>query len=175
MEKSEKEVNLPDSVEDTLDDENTVYELGFHLLPSLSEEELNSNFAEIKTLIENHGGTLVAEEAPKAMKLAYTMVKKQEGKNIKFDSSFFGWVKFEMTADQVVLLKKEIDLEKSVLRFIIIKTVKESTMFQPKPVFRTAEVEAKPIENKPEIEDVKKDATPISDEELDKTIEDLVS
>lgn len=176
MEKLEKEETLNEAeastIEDVDMDEKTVYELGFHLLPTLSEDELTKEFADIKALILAHKGTVIVEGTPKAMRLAYTMVKKQEGKNAKFDTSFFGWVKFETTPNQVVLLKEEIDLMKMMLRFIVVKTTREDLTIQQKPARRSEEPQ--PIIKKPEVKEEKKDATPISEAELDKTIEDLV-
>jgi len=152
-----------------------VYELGYHLLPTLSDEEVQKEADSFKALIEKNGGSLVSEEAAKPMHLAYTMIKKQEGKNAKFDSSFFGWIKFELNAESVLKVKEELDLSKNVLRFIIIKTVREYTPLQHKELFKEPEVEApKPI-SKPRVEKKATDAKPISDEELDKTIEELVS
>src|SRR5210317_1807305 len=93
-----------------------VYELGYHLLPTLSDEEVQKEAESFKSLIEKIGGSLVSEEAPKPMHLAYEMVKKQEGKNAKFDTSFFGWIKFEISADDVLSVKEEVDANKNVLR-----------------------------------------------------------
>jgi len=152
-----------------------VYELGYHLLPTLGDEEVLKEVEGFKALISKAGGSLVSEEEPKSMHLAYTMVKKQEGKNAKFDTSFFGWLKFEASATGVLKIKEEVDQSKNVLRFIIIKTVREYAAIQHKDLFKEPEPEApKPI-SKPEMVEKKDDSKPISDAELDKTIEELVS
>lgn len=152
-----------------------VYELGYHLLPNLSDEEVRQEAKNFKKLIEKSGGSLVAEEAPKQTALAYEMVKKQEGKNAKFDESYFGWIKFEMNATGVLSVKEEVDANKNVLRYLIIKTVREYTPIQHKELFKEPEGEApKPI-SKPEVIEKKEEGKPISDEELDKTIEELVA
>ena len=41
------------------------------------------------------------------MQLAYTMVKKQEGKNAKFDTSLFGSLKFDIEAGELAAIKEE--------------------------------------------------------------------
>ena len=102
------------------------------------------------------------------------MIKKIDGKNVKFDSSFFGWVKFEGDATLPILLKEEVDQSKGILRFIILKTVREYTPIQHKQMFRQHEEEAKPIK-KPEVVEDKGKKVTISDEELDKSIEELVA
>lgn len=150
-----------------------IYELSFHLLPTLSEEEVTKEVDGMKKILENGGAKILECDEPSQMNLAYTMVKKQEGKNAKFDASFFGTIKFNSEPEILVDLKEELDLNKSVLRFLIIKTV---TSFQPitQVTLRTVtEEDSKPI-RKPEMVEKKSDK-PISDAELDKTIEKLVS
>ena len=151
-----------------------IYELGYHLLPTLSDEEVLKEVESFKILVEKGGGSLVSEEAPKPMHLAYTMVKKQEGKNAKFDTSFFGWIKFEISAESILKINEEVDQNKNVLRYIILKTVREYAPIQHKELFKEPEPETpKPI-SKPEMVE-KREGKPISDAELDKTIEELVS
>ena len=170
----EKE-NPPKASGEIREETGLVYELGYHLLPTLSDEEVLKEAQSFKTLVEKSGGSLVGDEAPKQMALAYTMVKKQEGKNAKFDTSFFGWIKFEINAEDVLSIKEEVDQNKNVLRFLIIKTVREYVPIQHKELFKEPEPEApKPI-SKPEMVEKKSEGKPISDEELDKTIEELVS
>lgn len=158
------------------EDQGLVYELAVHLLPNLSEDETAKGVADLKTLIEKGGGTIISEEQPALMQLTYTMVKKQEGKNAKFGSSLFGVLKFDIAASSLASIKEEIDINKNILRYLIIKTVREYTPIQNKPVFREVKTEdSKPI-SKPVMEEEKaKDAKPISEEELDKTIEELVA
>jgi len=165
-----------DTTESVSEDQGLVYELAFHLLPTLSEDESAKLVSGLKSLLEKEGGTIINEEAPKPMQLAYTMVKKREGKNAKFDSSFFGVLKFDADAEVLIPLKEELDLNKSSLRYLIIKTVREYAPIQNRPVFREVKTEdSKPI-SKPagQVKEVK-DAKPISEEELDKTIEELVA
>ncbi len=165
----------PEASGEEREETGLVYELGYHLLPNLSDEEVLEEVKSFKTFVEVNGGSLVSEEAPKPMHLAYTMVKKQEGKNARFDTSIFGWIKFEISAEGILAVKEEVDLSKNVLRFIIIKTVREYIPIQHKELFKEPEPEApKPIA-KPEMVEKKSDDKPISDAELDKTIEELVS
>jgi ribosomal protein S6 len=52
-----------------------VYEVGFHIVSSIPEEEVGARVAAVHDVIENHGGVIISEEFPKAMELAYPMVK----------------------------------------------------------------------------------------------------
>ena len=159
--------------------ESQIYEVGFHTVPSVEEVNLPKEVDAIKSLIEKNGGFFISEEMPKKIALAYTIVKNIDGKIQKFDSAYFGWVKFEMKTDKILNVREEMDLNKNVLRYLIIKTVKESTL-TPKDLFAKTEApkkllpvgrQAKPEKTKPV--DVEKQV-PVSEEDLDKTIEELV-
>jgi len=173
--KAEKVENPPSAYSGGGEKEDAlIYELGYHLLPTLAEDEISKEVDTFKNLIKKNNGSFISEEAPKLTHLAYTMVKKQEGKNVKFTTSFFGWMKFETTPMSIIELKDEIYINKNVLRFLIIKTVREYTPLQYKQIFKQPKEEIKPI-SKPEMVEKKKIGKPISDEELDKTIEELVA
>ena len=158
-----------------LDDqsEGKVYELGYHLVPNIKENDIESEVATIKSVIEKNGGSFIAEEAPKKIELLYTIIKSEASKKKRFNNAYFGWMKFETSAEAIVSIKSVLDENKSIIRFIIINTVRESTLAPQRVLLERVAVEtpkkiAKPIEKKEE----KK--TPISDEELDRTIEELV-
>jgi hypothetical protein len=69
-----------------------------------------------------------ADQYPQAMNLAYDVVKEIENKNRKFRNSFFGWVKFEIETSKLEDVKTFIDKNANILRSIIVKTVRESTL-----------------------------------------------
>jgi len=71
-----------------------IYELGYHIIPAVSEEEAPKEAAAIKNFIEQNGGKVISEEAPKHMELAYAMYRTESGKKEKFDTSHFGGIKF---------------------------------------------------------------------------------
>jgi ribosomal protein S6 len=171
--------------------ETQVYELGFHIVPSVEEGDVASEVDTIKALVEKNGGVFISEESPKLIDLAYTIIKAIEGKKERFDTAYFGWIKFEMKTDSIGVVKEEIDLNKNVLRYLIIKTVKESTLTPKTAVFAKEDVSRKPapktntassekveedVKKADEVEKpvVKEKKEPVSEEDLDKTIEELV-
>lgn len=165
-----------DETKSSSEDQGLVYELTFHLLPNLGEDESAKEVAGLKALIEKEGGTIISTDEVKPMQLAYTMVKKQEGKNAKFDSSLLGMIKFDLETEALLKVTEEIDLNKNILRYLIIKTVREYAPIQNRPMFREVKTEdAKPISKPAAQEEKVEDAKPISEEELDKSIEELVS
>ena len=158
-----------------MDDENQkdageveIYELGYHLLPLVSEESLAEELSKIHAAVSKNEGVVIAESTPQMRQLAYSITKKIDAKNIEFNKSYFGWVKFEMNRELAVSFKKNIESNPNILRFIIIKTVRENTMHTPKiPTFR-------PEVKKEEVVGETVAEKPVSQEEIDKSIDELL-
>lgn len=149
--------------------ENTpkVYEIGYLLVPSIAEEQVAGNVQEIKAVLEKFETSYITEDFPKLQPLAYTMVKNVGGGiRHKHDKAYFGWIKFETMASHIPQIKAELDKNLNLLRYMIINTVRESTMFSPKIAFKSEDpaVDAPKDADKPKV----------SEEELDKTIDSLV-
>lgn len=100
------------------------YELAFHVLPTVAEGEVAGVFDKIKALIAHDGGVVTNEEAPARFDLAYEIVKYLEGRNRKFSSAYFGWVRFTMEPQKVALLTEEVEAMKELLRSIVIRLTK---------------------------------------------------
>ena len=108
--------------EETKDQDSRLYELGYHLLPVIMEEELGGEVTALRDLVEKHGGQVVSQEMPKTVALAYPLPKIIASKRKYFDTAFFGWVRFEMLPQGVVALKDDLNGYEKILRFIIVKT-----------------------------------------------------
>lgn len=100
------------------------YELAFHILPTVAEGEVEGVFDAIKALITKDGGTITDEEAPERFELAYDIVKSHEGKNRKYRTAYFGWIRFTAEATIAAPLLEEVDTRVDVLRHILIKLSK---------------------------------------------------
>ncbi|MDO8590639.1 MAG: 30S ribosomal protein S6, partial [bacterium] len=123
--------------------DNRIYELGFHIISSIPEEKLTAEVTAIKDVLEENGAIFIAEDFPKLKHLSYVMTKTVGPKHFKFDTAYFGWVKFEMNPEPLDKVKKLLDRNDNILRFILIKTVRESTLAVVKPpVYRS---ESKPV------------------------------
>ncbi len=146
--------------------DKTIYEIGYNLIPTISEEGVAKEVGKIKEKITSLGGAVISDEYPNQIKLAYEMTKEIENKNVRFTSAYFGWIKFELEPEAVAEVKKMADSDLNVLRFIIIKTVRENTMYTPKL--------AKPV-RRPSSEDMADvEALPIDEEAVDKKIDELI-
>ena len=114
-----------------INDERRVYELGYHMVSTLTEEELLKEVDSLRGAISELGGDFITEGEPALMDLAYTMYIGEGGKNTAYDKAYFGWMKFDLEPAQLDHLQKEvIDENKNILRHLLIKTVAEDTRAQ---------------------------------------------
>ena len=104
--------------------ESNSYELAFHVLPTVAEGEVASVFDAIKDAITKSGAEIFDEEAPERFELAYEIIKPYEGKNRKFTSAYFGWVRFKNTAEVIEIINESVEANSSILRYILIKLTK---------------------------------------------------
>jgi ribosomal protein S6 len=100
------------------------YELAFHVLPTVAEGEVPAVFQQLKDIITKHGGEITLEEAPARFDLAYEIIKYLEGRNRKFTSAYFGWVRFTMDPAQVDETMEAVEGVKELLRHLLIKLTK---------------------------------------------------
>ena len=114
-----------------------VYELGFLLVPTIAEEHLSEKFQILKDLISSHGGQFISEDFPKMIPLHYEMLKVISNKNHRFSDAYFGWIKFDMEPEHVLLLDEEVKRSLDVIRFLLIKTVRENTVVGKKTLGKT--------------------------------------
>lgn len=161
--------------ENTQDEKETnprIYELGFLIVPTVDENAVVGEASRIKGVIESCGGLLISDENPKLITLAYSIDKRVSGKRKSFTNAYFTWIKFHADPSSVATLKKHMEDDQSVLRFLIIKTVKENTLMTKRPFTGVRGKKKEVVETKGEKS--KEVVTPVSEAELDKTIEELV-
>jgi ribosomal protein S6 len=153
-----------------LDTELRVYEVGYLLLPYAEGENLAAQVGLIKEQIAKAGGTVFSDEDPRLITLAYPMFKVFSNKKTKFENAYFGWVKFDGDPKTVATIKKSIEALENVLRFTIIKTIRENTLIR-KPSFNSKPI-AKPVMKEEVKEEAPKEV--VNEVELDKEIEGLI-
>lgn len=101
--------------------ETQSYELAFHVLPTIAEGEVAGVFAAIKDAIKSAGGELFDEEAPERFELAYEVEKHLEGRNRKFRSAYFGWIRFKAAPEAAVRIGAEAAANSAILRHLLIR------------------------------------------------------
>ncbi len=144
----------------------TVYEVGYIMVPSIAEENLGGEVTTFKDMFTEKGATFISDEYPKMMELAYEMSRSIENKKQKFSYGYFGWVKFECTTDQAKIIKNILDKNEKLVRYLMIKTVRESTMSVKRPYGKTDGVKRRVTKSE--------ESGPINEETIDKEIDALV-
>ncbi len=168
-------------------DERRVYELGYHMVSTLTEDDLHKEVDALRESISKLGGNFLMEGEPALMELAYTMYIGEGGKNTPYDKAYFGWIKFDLDPSKLTHLEKEVLAHsKNILRHLLIKTVAEDTRADIKPEQLTevksnetlapAPKAQKPAEDaKDKVEktdDEKKEAAKSLDDTIDKLLEE---
>ncbi|MBI5400904.1 MAG: 30S ribosomal protein S6 [Candidatus Yonathbacteria bacterium] len=171
--------------------EPRIYELGYHLVPTLAMEQIPQASGAVRGMIERISKDIIAEELPVFIDLAYQIVKTVDHKNKRFNEAYFGWVKFEANPEGIATLEEEIKKDENVLRYIVLKTIRENTFIAKK--FASAKVKeveeavaAESADRSPElcldtrpgreqVEVSDEVAKAVAPDELDKAIEELVA
>jgi len=146
-----------------------VYELSFIFVPLLAEEVVPVKFSELKNIISDSGGQFIVEELPRLINLAYVMEKTISNKNHKFNTGYFGWVKFEIGDEGVENIAKKLKFNDDILRCLLIKTVRENTLAPKKNIVRERG-SRKSFDRAAH----KEESVPMDKEQVDKEIEKLV-
>ena len=145
-----------------------VYEVGYLMLPTIAEENLGGEVTVFKDMFTENGAVFISDEYPKLIELAYEMSRSIENKKQKFSYGYFGWVKFECTTDQAQAIKAILDKNEKLIRFLMIKTVRENTM-SVKRSYSKDNSRSRRVAQK-----AKEDTAPINEETIDKEIDALV-
>lgn len=153
-------------------EDSKVYEIGFHIAPIVGDDKIAYEVSLIKSILENLKAEIISEDFPRLRVLAYSLSKAIGGRKMTFKEAYFGWIKFESPTESTATLSKEVLKLENILRFIVVKTVRENTLsgnkFLVKPEGRTRKEESS-VSVKEAVEKV-----PMNPEEIDKTIDKLV-
>ncbi|HBD25171.1 MAG TPA: hypothetical protein DCZ96_04030 [Candidatus Zambryskibacteria bacterium] len=156
-------------------DNLTIYEVSYLLLPSLALEQVPAKVTALKKTLTSVGGQVISDENPILIDLAYPMTKVVGTIRHKCTMGYFGWVKFETTKEGIEAIKKSLDMDNEILRYLIIKTVRENTLLSGKMKLKSEDDSKRQTDGYEsetvEVPVVEKEATP---EEIDKSIDDLV-
>jgi len=146
-------------------DGNEIYEVGYLIVSSIPEEKVPAETEALHALITKEGGEIISHENAVLRPLAYTMIKEATGRHHRYNEGYFGWVKFEIPRANIDAIKKALDTRENMLRYLLITTVRESTL-APQKVLAAKELKKE--------DGVSEEVKPVSVEELDKTIDDMV-
>ncbi len=152
--------------------EQRLYEVGFLVIPTVEEEKIPEKMDAVREAVEQGGGVIAAEQRPVHRTLAYPIEYVKTKKKGMFAEGYFGWVKFEAQSDSVREVKKSLEKNRDVLRFLITKVPDATHPVIPKKASpagvspkRSSSLRGEPTQ--PPREE-------ISDEALDEAIKELV-
>lgn len=147
-----------------------VFEVGFHLVPTISEDGVAAVVEKIHGLLKD--AEIISEQFPMRMTLAYQVERSVQGKREKYTESYFGCIKFATERDAIPEFQAALRAMSPVLRYVVISTEREDVSNPRRAVFASSRLEGEVI-HKPQAEvEVK---TAVSEEELDKSIDALVN
>ena len=163
-----------------------VYEFGYVLVPTIDLDALVGEVSRLKKVVEDRGGVFISEEAPRLMNLAYEMSRVVDNKKTWFTNGYFGWVKFEIDPSHAEAIEAIFRLDEKIVRYIVIKTVRENTMSTKRPARMDARKKVEDDKNVGTASDIfstktesvpekaKEEVKPMDAEEVDREIEAMV-
>ena len=131
---------MQENINETMVSSRT-YELASIFVNTISEEAALEKFDAVKQLIASEGASFISEEAPYLRGLAYEMIRVIKNANTRFNSGYFSWVKFDLEPAKLINIKKKLDLDEEIIRFMIVKADKDSNI-----ITRREEDKMTPIE-----------------------------
>ena len=150
------------------DEVTQVYELGYLVLPSVTEENVSKVVSNLVSIITKAGGSPLDSEDPYLEDLVYAMSKTIGARKYVVNDAYVGWIKFEATPGVVESIKKSVDSVEEILRSLLIKVPRETTFTFAEA--RKALAEKEEALNNPVVE-VQEEAL----EALEKPVEAVVS
>lgn len=116
MEKKEVEQN----------DELSVYEVGYLVLPSLPEDKVPEVATVVREVFVKEGGMEISAEEPVKRDLAYSMSKTIGASRYVLTDAYFGWIKFEVGPSKIEAINLKLRKIPEILRFLLIKAPRET-------------------------------------------------
>ena len=104
-----------------MEKENQLYELGYHLVPTVGDEGALSVADAFAKKVASYEGEVSRSEAPKLMDLAYAIEKRIDAKKKRFSNAYFGWMNIHMTSEAAEKLHEDLRNDEAVLRHLLIK------------------------------------------------------
>jgi len=175
-------------VNQTKEDKGSVYEIGCLFVPIISDKEILKEVANVKSVLEKLALEFLSGAGPDRLELAYPMKKMIGNKKHSFEEAYFAWLKFRADAEKLSDLKKDLDKNSNLLRYLLMKTTAKDSLVSSQRKIATDIVKEKEKDKK-EFKPVKIEKISLVEEnflpeileeettkgkDLDETIEKLV-
>jgi len=153
-------------------DPRPVYEVGFHVLPTVEEGNVGGILEAIRAELLKGNAEIIAEQFPKKMALAYTIERAVSSKREKYTNAYFGSIKFAIDREHVPALETLLRGNKNILRYLFVETMREEAIPARRAVFSSKRLEGETIHKPITVPEISRE---VSEEELQKSIDALVS
>lgn len=164
-----------EAVVDATETQGRVYELAYLFVPTLDVDASMERFVQLKSYLQDKGAEVISEDTPKLIELQYEMSRTIQNKKTWFDEGYFGWVKFALEPDTIKAIHDELERDETIIRFMIIKTVRENTISAKKSFgYRTRKDDTLSDEKIEETEE-SKEAEQIVEADVDRAVDALVT
>jgi ribosomal protein S6 len=147
--------------------EMQMYELGYLVLPIVAPEKVSDEVLALRSAIESSGGMILEEEQPKLRVLAYSVSKSIANKKNKFDQAYFGWIRYQVNPSSAPAIKEAVGKQDNILRFLIIKTIKEIKRPNRRPMMMRAPGAVKDVSKD-------KEKPALNEQDIDREIESMI-
>lgn len=148
-----------------------IYELGYHIVSTVPEDSVGAEVTALKDILTKEGAQIISEGFPRFRPLAYPLPHIVGGKRVHFSHAYFGWVKFEVSAEAAKTLATALRKNNKLLRFILFKTVRESTLAAPRAP-RISQPKTQPVIPRAGAAPAH---APVSETELEKSLEKIIA
>lgn len=119
---------MENNINETITD-SRVYELSYILVPTMTEDEATTKIDELKKSVATLGGSFISEETPYMRELAYEMIRVIKNANHRFNDGYFGWIKFEISPENLAVLDKQVRLDEDIVRYMTLKADRDVNIF----------------------------------------------
>lgn len=135
--------------------EPTIYEASFLIDNQHTDEDVVAKYESIKAFLSSYQAELISEGVPESKKLAYTISVKRDSKRKDHTKAYFAWIKFALPQSAISAFDAFLKNDSSIIRFLIIKTVRENTLREPMEGIDDTDVED--VEDESEIDVAEKE------------------
>lgn len=153
-------------------DPRPVYEVGFHVVPTVAEGDVAGVVEKIRAEVAKGNAEIITEQFPARMTLAYMVERATSGKREKYTEAYFGFIKFATERENIAALEAMLRNTKEILRYLLVETVREDAPVR-RAIFTSDRLEGETIKKPASAPEESKG--PVSEEELEKSIEAITS
>ncbi|HVV38720.1 MAG TPA: 30S ribosomal protein S6 [Candidatus Paceibacterota bacterium] len=152
-------------------DSRLIYEVGFHVVPTVEEAKIGDVVEKIRKVIDAAKASVIGEQFPVKTNLAYTVERSTTGKREKYNEAYFGWIKFAVEdRESIPALETVLRTTHEILRYLLVQSsIAEVT--PRRAIFSSNRLEGETLK-KPA--GAPEEGGVVSEAELDKSIDALV-